>query len=99
MESIPVTVSLLLQQKATQARDLTLSECSKIKQFGDIFGFSEESYTRRKKIKGPNPLSCKHKSNRPHTIKTTTAKRKRKRIKMTWAMKQVVERLKAELVS
>ncbi|CAH8448399.1 unnamed protein product [Schistosoma mattheei] len=96
LESIPTPVSLLLQQKATRAPDLTLSECSKIKQFCDRFGFSEESFTRRKKTKGPNPLSCKQKLHKPYILKRTTTKRKRKRIKMTWAMKQVVERLKTE---
>ncbi|KAK4472693.1 hypothetical protein MN116_003922 [Schistosoma mekongi] len=97
MESIPSSVSSLLREKTARASDLTFLECSKIKQLGDRFGFSEETPTRKKKTKEPNPLSCKRKARQPHIVRIARTKRRRKRVKMTWAMKQVIERLKTEL--
>ncbi|CAH8439694.1 unnamed protein product [Heterobilharzia americana] len=99
METMPESVSLLLQAKAVQAPDLTHVESNKIKQLGDMFGFSEETHTRKKKTKRPNPLSCKRKSLKNNAVITKKAKRKRKRkrIKVTWAMKQAIEQLKLGL--
>ncbi|CAH8828938.1 unnamed protein product [Trichobilharzia szidati] len=99
MESMPEEVALLLKEKATKALGLTCAESTIIKQLGDRFGFSEVKPIRRKKTKGPNPLSCKRKARETPAIilSKPKRKRKRKRIKVTWAMKQAIEELKSKV--
>lgn len=53
----------------------------------------EEATPPIKKRKGPNPMSCKKKKNRPETTqdeqsKTVSSKRKRKRIRIPHHVKQ-----------
>ncbi|CAL8092271.1 unnamed protein product [Calicophoron daubneyi] len=103
MEPMPTFVSEHISAKAVQACDISSHELSAIRGLEARFGTVKHSVTHRKKhSKLPNPLSCKKKapkSEKMQVLKDEVRKRRRrKRIKMTWAMRQVLEKLKAEYV-
>lgn len=72
-----------------------------IRSIGEKFGISNEKHLKcLKRSKQPNSLSCKHKIEKCNYFTTgckQKRKRKRNRIKVTWAMKQAIDQVKRDL--
>ncbi|CAH8669858.1 unnamed protein product [Dicrocoelium dendriticum] len=104
LEPAPEAVSNFIAQKAHAAPYVSDCEATAINALRSRFGLSSEvKQKKRKALKAPNPLSCKKKVSKaaPNKKKTCAGtskkKRKRKRIKMTWAFRQVLEKVKSEM--
>ncbi|KAF7256966.1 hypothetical protein EG68_06354 [Paragonimus skrjabini miyazakii] len=99
LESPPVSVSEFLAQKAFSAPVVSAHEGAVIDALDKKFGLCKEpvQLKKRKRPRAPNPLSCKKKSRKCANLPGRTTrwkKRKRKRIKNTWAFQQVLLRVK-----
>ncbi|KAF8569641.1 hypothetical protein P879_00458 [Paragonimus westermani] len=103
LESPPVSVSEFLAQKASSAPVVSAHESAVIDALDRKFGLCKEpvQLRKRKRPRAPNPLSCKKKdrkcANLPGRTAKKSKKRKRKRIKNTWAFQQALLSLKHDM--